>query len=189
MEGPLKTATLIVIDVQEGWDDPRHPARNNPDAEDKIAQLLERWRTMGRPVIHTQHCSTEPDSPLRPDQPGWRFKAIVEPRPGEVILQKTVNSAFIGTDLEERLRRAGCDTVVITGLTTDHCVSTTARMAGNLDFHTFVVSDATATYERSGPDGRVHSAHDIHTITLVSLHREFARIVTTESALADCPSS
>ena len=60
-----KTA-LIIIDVQEGLDDPVYGRRNNPDAESNMARLLAAWRRRGRPIYHVQHMSTNPDSPLRP---------------------------------------------------------------------------------------------------------------------------
>lgn len=94
-----------------------------------------------------------------------------------------MNSAFIGTGLEERLRQAGVEAVVVAGLTTDHCVSTTARMAGNLGFRTYIVSDATAAFDRAGPDGRRYAAEQIHEIALVSLHEEFGSVVTTVAVL------
>ncbi len=99
------------------------------------------------------------------------------------MLQKQVNSSFIGTDLEERLRRAGISTLVIAGLTTNHCVETTTRMAGNLGFETYLVSDATATFDRRGPDGVLHTAEEIQAMTLTNLHEEFATIVMTEDVL------
>jgi nicotinamidase-related amidase len=95
------------------------------------------------------------------------------------VIEKRVNSAFIGTSLETDLRRAGCRGLVIVGLTTNHCVSTTARMAGNLGFATWVVSDATATFDRVGPDGALHPAEQIHAIALSDLHGEFATVVDT----------
>ena len=175
---------LIVVDVQKGLDDPSLGSRNNPDAEEKISTLLAYWRKAGRPVFHVRHLSTEPDSPLRPGTAGSEIKDIVRPRPDETVIEKNVNSAFIGTDLEARLRDLNIDTVVITGLTTDHCVSATTRMAGNLGFDTYLVSDATATFDRVGPDGRLHSADRIHEIALVELHEEFATIVTTAELLS-----
>src|SRR5258706_11255076 len=141
-----KTA-LIIIDVQDGLDDPRLGKRNNPDAESNMARLLAAWRTRGRPIYHVQHMSTKPNSPLRPNQPGNAIKRIVAPRGDEPVIQKTVNNAFIGTDLEDRLRAADIQSLVIVGLTTNHCVETTARMAGNLGFTTFVVRYATATFD------------------------------------------
>jgi len=100
------------------------------------------------------------------------------------VIVKRVNSAFIGTDLERRLRDAGITTVVICGATTNHCVETSTRMAGNLGFDTRLVRDATWTFDRTGPDGDVHSAEAIHAMTLSNLNGEFARIVTASEAMA-----
>src|SRR6476646_6623128 len=119
-------AALIVIDVQKAFDDPRMGKRNNPLAEKNIARLLEAWRASGRPILHVRHASVEPQSLLRPGEPGNERKTEAQPRQGEPVIGKHVNSAFIGTGLEQRLREAGQDTVVCVGLTTDHCVSTTA---------------------------------------------------------------
>lgn len=177
-------AALIVIDVQKGLDDPRWGSRNNPGAERNISRLLDDWRRAGRPIFHIQHMSKEPGSPLRPGQAGNAIKDEVRPLEGEPLLHKSVNSAFIGTDLEQRLRAGGIDEVVTVGLTTNHCVSTTARMAGNLGFRTFVVSDATATFEMTSPAGRHYTAEEMHDMGLAELSGEFATIVTTDELLA-----
>jgi nicotinamidase-related amidase len=178
------TATaLIIIDVQEAFNEPRWGQRNNPEAEANIARLLTVWRRAGRPLFHVRHLNRTPGSSFHPDAPGSRIKAMVRPQDGEPLIEKTVNSSFIGTDLEERLRRGGITAVVITGLTTNHCVETTARMAGNLGFATYFVSDATATFDRVGPDGVHHTAEDIQAMTLSNLNGEFATIVTTDEAL------
>ena len=95
------------------------------------------------------------------------------------IIKKNVNSAFIGTDLKEQLDSQNITKLVIVGLTTDHCVSTTTRMAGNFGFNTFLVSDATATFNKKGLDGQNFSAEIIHETALASLNDEFATIVTT----------
>jgi nicotinamidase-related amidase len=178
-----KNAALIVIDVQKGFDDARMGKRNNPSAEKNIARLLDVWRASGRPIIHVRHDSVEPGSSLGAGQPGNQIKAEAQPREGEPVLGKHVNSAFIGTDLEQRLRSAGQDTVVCVGLTTDHCVSTTARMAGNLGFKTVVVADATAAFDRQSYDGSVIPAAEIYRGALASLHGEFAEVTTTEAVL------
>ena len=177
-------ATLLLIDIQRGFDEPSWGRRNNPDMEQRASVLLRAWRATGRPVVHVRHMSTAPSSPLRPGQPGNEFKPETAPLAGEEVIEKRVNSAFIGTSLETRLRRAGSQGLVIAGLTTNHCVSTTARMAGNLGFPTWVVSDATATFDRVGPDGVEHPAERIHAMALSDLHGEFATVVDTEAVLA-----
>ena len=175
---------LLLIDVQQGLDEPRWGARNNPHAERQIAALLAAWRRAKWPVIHVQHMSEVPGSPLRPELPGNAFKPEAMPHEGEPVFRKTVNSAFIGTTLEAHLRNAGIHQLVIVGLTTDHCVSTTTRMAGNLGFDVVVVEDATATFERTGPDGVKYSADQMHRLALASLHGEFAQVQAAADVLA-----
>ena len=176
-------AALILIDVQDGLDEPRLGKRNNPDAERNMARLLAAWRERKWPIFHVQHMSTEPNSPLRPELPGNAIKRVVAPQNGEPVIQKTTSSAFIGTDLADRLRAAEIRSVVIVGLTTEHCVSTTARMAGDLGFTTYVVADATACHEHQGYDGVHYPAEMVHANALVSLQGEFATIVNTDQVL------
>jgi nicotinamidase-related amidase len=176
-------AALIIVDVQKGFDDPRWGRRNNPQAESNIQRLLEAWRKSHMPVFYIQHCSKVADSPLRPGTPGNEIKDIVAPLSEEPVVRKNVNSAFIGTDLESQLRRKRIGTLVIVGITTDHCVSTTARMARNMGFDVYVVSDATSTFDRVGPDGTTYKAEVIHDVNLASLHNEFATVVNTGNIL------
>ncbi len=176
-------AALLVIDVQRAFDDPVWGTRNNVEAEATIAMLLDDWRENCRPVIHVHHHSAHADGLFHPDKPGARVKHEAAPHPGETVIVKSVNSAFIGTNLEETLRARGIGTLVLVGLTTDHCVSTTARMAGNLGFTTYVVADATATFERRDYQGRIYSASQLHDSALASLHGEFATIIRSAALL------
>ena len=176
---------LLVIDVQKGIDNPRHGKRNNPQAEQRIAELLQAWRTSGWPVIHVQHMSTEPDSLLRPGLPGNAIKDEALPIDGEPVFQKNVSSAFIGTQLESYLRLSGIESLVVVGLTTEHCVSSSTRQAANLGFKVTVVADATATFERKGYDGKHYSADAIHGAELASLIDEFAAVRESAEVLAE----
>jgi nicotinamidase-related amidase len=179
---PQSTA-LIVIDVQQAFLDPLWGERNNPEAELNIARLLAAWRNSGRPIRHVVHDSVESNSLLRPDSPGNAIQFLAAPQATEPIYRKHVNSAFIGTNLERDLRRDGIDTLVIVGLTTNHCISTSVRMAGNLGFTTFVVSDATAAFARPALDGTPRSAEAVHSGALSDLHEEFAAVVDTAEVL------
>ncbi len=179
-----KNAALILIDIQQGFDDLAYwGPRNNPQAEANAAKLLAAWRASRRPIFHVQHRSTTPGSPLRPGQAGCDHKPEVRPLPGEPVIGKNVNSAFISTDLEARLRTAGIDTLVIAGLTTAHCVSTTTRMAGNLGFRALLAADGCATNAQTGHDGRAYDPETVHALALASLNGEFAEVADTAALL------
>ena len=173
---------LILVDIQKGFDNIEYwgGQRNNPDAEEKAGELLRLWRKHHLPIFHIKHCSSNPDSLLNEANEGNDFKDLIKPISSEPIIKKNVNSAFIGTDLKQQLDNLKITKLVIVGLTTDHCISTTTRMAGNLGFDTFLVSDATATFNRKGLEGQNYPAELIHETALASLNGEFARIVTTE---------
>lgn len=180
----MSAAALLIIDVQQGLDNPAYGERNNPQAESQMARLLAFWRERAWPVLHVRHDSVEPNSPLRPELPGNAIKAEVLPNDGEPLFTKNVNSAFVGTQLEAYLREQGIEQLVIVGLTTDHCVSTSVRMAANLGFDVTLVSDATATFERTGPNGTHFTAEQMHGVNLASLNGEFCRVLDTEAVLA-----
>ena len=179
---PHNRTALILIDLQKGFDELEYwgGERNNLNAEENAAGLLSFWREKGFPVFHVMHCSTNPLSPLNEKRPGNEFKVITRPLKSEAVIRKSVNSAFIGTDLKERLNDARIHQLVIAGLTTDHCISTTTRMAGNFGFDTYVVSDATATFNKTGINGEIYPAELIHLTALASLNMEFATVVTTD---------
>lgn len=173
---------LILVDIQKGFDNVEYwgGQRNNPGAEENAGELLRLWRKHQLPIFHIKHCSSNPDSLLNEANEGNDFKDLVKPISSELIIKKNVNSAFIGTELKEQLDNLKITKLVIVGLTTDHCISTTARMAGNLGFDTYVVSDATATFNKKGPEGQNFLAELIHATALASLNNEFATIVTTD---------
>jgi nicotinamidase-related amidase len=183
---PSSATALIVVDVQRAFDqwEAAGKRRNNPGAVKRIAELLAAFRKRQAPIFHIRHQGTRPGSSFLPDGPGYPVKDEARERPGEAVIVKRVNSAFIGTDLENRLRAAGIETLVICGATTNHCVETTTRMAGNLGFDACLVRDATWTFDRVGPDGDAHSAEAIHAMTLANLDGEFARIVSTAEIVA-----
>jgi len=179
---------LIVIDVQRAIDDPSWGSdRNNPNAEENIAALLAHWRSSGWPIFHVRHASTEPNSTYRPGQPGFEFKREAAPLAGERIIEKHVNSAFIGTTLEEELRNAGIERIFIAGVITNNSVEATVRMAGNFGFDTYVISDATATFGRHDFDGRWRTSAEVHAMSLANMSGEYATVVTTAEVLAGPP--
>jgi nicotinamidase-related amidase len=181
-------AALLVIDVQRAIDAAYHAAdgpRNNPDAERNIARLLAAWRRDNRPIIHIRHDSTFSASAYRPGQDGNEFKTEVAPAPGETVIPKQTNSAFIGTELDLSLRRTGIDVLVVTGVSTNNSVEATVRMAGNLGFHTYLVADACFTFARRDFHGRLRTADEVHSMSLANLHGEYCTVINTSDVLAD----
>jgi nicotinamidase-related amidase len=181
-----KNPALILMDLQKGFDKANHWGgnRNNPNAELVCKKLLSFWREVNLPIFHVRHNSQDPQSELHESKKGFDFKEETLPLAHETIITKNVNSAFIGTNLKELLEKESIQTVVIIGLTTNHCVSTSARMAGNFGFSTFVISDATATFDRTGINGQFFDAETIHQTALASIHNEFAKVLPSDQLIS-----
>lgn len=180
-----RTEALVLIDFQRGFDDLWWGPRNNPNAEEAALRLLAAFREQGLAIFHVRHLSTEPASPL--SGPGAAFKEGFGPQSGEVLIEKTVNSAFIGTGLEALLHKRNVGHLTICGLTTPHCVSTTTWMAANLGWPVTLVHDACAAFARNADvsfdNGPGFAPEDIHRAALAQLHGEFATVVRTEAAI------
>lgn len=176
---------LLPIDMQRAFDEPSWPARWNGEADANGLRLLAAWRKAGAPILHVRHDSVTPGSTLAPGRPGNLFRPGFEPAAGEEVLSKSVNSAFIGTDLDLRLKRSGIGRVVAFGITTDQCVSTTVRTGANLGWDMVLVEDACDCFAL--PDGRggTIAARDIHAAHVATLGFEFCRVTTTAALLAE----
>jgi nicotinamidase-related amidase len=183
-----RETALLLIDVQVGVDVLSHwggsnGRRNNPDAETKMSQLLATWRNAKLQVAFTRHDSRESASPLKFSLPTGAQKPGFEPAAGEIVVEKDVNSGFIGTDLEIQLRRAKISRLVIVGFFTNFCVETTTRMAGNLGFDTYLIEDCCSTSNRIGPDGVDRDPELVHAMTVANLHGEFCTAIKFADAL------
>ncbi|HLI13681.1 MAG TPA: cysteine hydrolase family protein [Alphaproteobacteria bacterium] len=186
-ESIVGNSALLVIDVQQAIDEPdwaREGPRNNPEAEANIARLLDAWRRARRPIFHIRHDSTSSHSTYRPGQPGNDFKHVVRPLAGEAVIPKRVHSAFIGTDLEQRLRAAGVVQLVITGVITNNSVEATVRMAADLGFEVYLVEDGIFTFGKRDYHGTPRTAAEVHAMSLANLKDEYCIVVTTMQLLA-----
>lgn len=180
----LNSAALIPIDMQKGFDFPAWPPRWNSSVDRHGHALLDAWRRAGLPIFHIRHDSVEPGSTLRPDHPGNALRDGFLPMGDEPLISKSVNAAFIGTDLDLRLRRVGISTLVLFGISTDMCVSTSTRVGANLGYRIILVEDACDCFDL--PDGRggIIPARTVHDIHVATLRYEFATIATTAEVLA-----
>jgi nicotinamidase-related amidase len=180
-------AALIVIDVQRGFDDSSWGARDNPDAEANIGRLVAAWTDASRPIVLVRHDSRFPGSPLAAGSPGNALKDVVADVPHDLFVTKQVNSAFYGEpDLHAWLQARGIRQLVISGIQTNMCVETTARMGGNLGYDVTLPLDATHTFDLEGPGGIRLSATELARATAVNLQGGgFARVVMTDEIVGD----
>ena len=176
-------AALLLIDLQQAIADPIFGPRNNPDAEANVAALLAAWRAESLPIIHIRHDSTERASPYRPDAPGHAFLPQAQPRGGEMVIGKSANSAFIGTELEAALDRLGVTTLAVCGVLTNNSLETTVRHGGNLGYRIFVVADACWAVDKCDLSGRVWPAADVHALSLANMQGEYAEVVDAARTL------
>lgn len=173
-----KRTALIVIDVQQGFNEEFWGPSNNPECEVNILALLEKWRSNDWPVVLVRHDSISLHSPLRPGQPGNDFMPGIAGK-HDLLITKTVNSAFYGTpNLADWLKKEAINSVVICGITTNHCCETTARMAGNLGYEVTFVIDATRTFDFKDMKGQVIKADEMARVTGANLQGEFAQVVS-----------
>ena len=177
-----KNPALLLVDIQKAFLEKDYPGliRNNENAEFICGKILKKWRTLDLPIIHVRHSSTNPESKLYKSRPGFEFNDYVTPLENEMVLTKEVNSAFIGTNLENILIKSHIDTLVIVGMTTNHCISTTVRMSGNLGFDTYLISDSTACYNTKGLNGEIIPCNTIYNSALASLQEEFATVIDSK---------
>jgi nicotinamidase-related amidase len=182
MFDPL-TTVLIPIDMQRAFDGAPWPPRWNMAVDDNGQALLAAWRQSGAPIIHVRHDSVEPGSTLAFGEPGNALRPGFEPREGEPLVSKSVNAAFIGTDLDLRLRRMGATRIVLFGISTDMCVSTTTRVASNLGWPVTLVEDACDCFDLPDPRGGTIRGEDIHAAHIATLGSEFCEVTRTADAV------
>jgi nicotinamidase-related amidase len=181
-------SALLIIDAQKGVNVCSHWGgegghRNNLDADSNISRLLQAWREKKLPVYFTLHDSREKASPLKLSLPTGASLPGLEPHPGERVLIKDVNSAFLGTGLQSLLRLDGITRLIVAGYFTNMCVETTVRMAGNMRFDTYLAHDACAASNRVAPEGTGYDADTVHRMSVANMHGEYCTALPTEEIL------
>tara|TARA_B100001142_G_scaffold61944_1_gene61057 strand:- start:1567 stop:2187 length:621 start_codon:yes stop_codon:yes gene_type:complete len=186
-----ETTALLLVDVQKGVNEVKYyggPSgkRNNHSAEENMRCLLAEWRRLGKRVAFTRHNSREINSPLKLElETGNQIEGLEINGP-DIVVEKDVNSGFIGTSLELELRRSGINRLVVMGFYTNYCIETTVRMAGNLGFDTYLVHDACAAVNTLGHDGEYYEPDLVHNLSIASLHGEFCTAISKEVAMRLC---
>lgn len=181
----LLNTALIIIDQQQGLDNPTLGPRNNPNAEKVMLKLLSAWRTEQWPIIHVKHRSSDPDSVFWPEQQGFEFKPEFLPQGNELIIEKNVPCALLKTNLEQILDQINCRKIVLIGASTNNSIEATARNAGSLGFRVCVIEDACFTFAKEDYFGKERTAADVHAMSLANLRDEYAQVINSEQILRE----
>lgn len=183
---PLTRAAILVIDAQQEYVDGHMPLTGIDAALAEIAALLDRARTLARPIFHVAHIGrAATGGPFDPERPGVAFANAAKPRDGEPVITKRLPNAFAGTDLTVRVEAAAVDGLIVCGFMTHMCVSSTVRSALDHGIATTVVAEAAATRDLPGHDGGVVEAATVHRAALAALADRFAPIVATAADLRE----
>lgn len=199
---PARTA-LLVVDMQNGFV-AEDSASWVPDAAgivDRISALARAVRAGGGVVAYTQHLVDDEAvrtwssyyrhfvgparlpvlrGTLGPGTRGFALWEGLDVQSGDLVVPKRRFGAFgpNSSDLHERLRARGVDTVIVTGTVTNVCCETTAREAMMMDYKVFFVSDANAALTPQE-----------HQATLDNMAVMFGDVRDTESMLGLLPAS
>jgi nicotinamidase-related amidase len=182
----MQDTVLLVIDLQEAMRAERDAgsAWANADAPQVAGAVLAAFRAAGLGVVHVHHHGDDPADGFHPDNPLSRAMAEVAPLAGEPVVIKHGSSGFIGTGLEDLLRKTGVKSLVVVGGEANMCVESTTRMAGNLGFRTTVVADALVNFARPLRDGSTVPPQMVLEMSLANL-TSFARISDSAAVLAE----
>ena len=184
----LAASALLVIDVQDSFKVlPRWERRSNPDFEAHVTALLQAYRTAGLPVYFVLHADA--DEAFQTSSPHYRIMDFLAPLPGEPLLHKITRNCFTSTPLQRLLQRQGVRRLAITGIQTEQCCETTARLAADLGYDVDFVLDATRTFPiQHHVDGRLVGELGVAEIaerTAYALRDRFARIVATDQLVRE----
>jgi nicotinamidase-related amidase len=185
LQTPVEHSVLLVVDVQDSFKaKPRWQRRNNPAFEGNVQRLIDGYRSAGLPVFF--FLDSDDDEEFKPDSPHFKLMDFIKPRPGEPVIVKTSRNCFTTTNLDYLLRRADAKRVVITGIKTEQCCETTARVASDLGYEVDFITEATLTFPIEHPERREElAAEEVVRRTEYALRNRFARINTVNGVLAE----
>ncbi len=176
---------LVLVDMINGFTSADCPLGTDcPEVVAANATLLEAFRLRGLPVFFTTvvfHDESQASvfrgrinalNVLQPDSDWIRVDSRLAPAEGEPVIEKQWASGFFGTDLDDRLREAGADSLVVTGLTTSGCVRATA--VDGLQYNYPVVIPREAVGDRNP---------EAHEANLFDLNAKYADVLDLDQVL------
>jgi len=183
---PLAQSALLVIDAQASFTvRPRWARRANPAFDANVAALVDAYRAAGLPVFFFLH--TDGDAEFALGSPHLRLMDFLAARPDEPVLLKNTRNCFTSTTLQAQLLALDVRRLAITGIQTEQCCETTARLAADLGYAVDFVPDATDTFPIPNPDapGEELGVDAVVERTVYALNLRFARIVRTAALVQE----
>jgi nicotinamidase-related amidase len=174
------------VDAQDSFRvDPKWERRNNRNFERNVSALIDAYRAAGRPVIFFLHTDSDPG--FERDSVHLRLMDFITVREGEPVILKDTRNTFTGTTLQAQLLALGVRRLAITGIQMEQCCETTARVAADLGYAVDFVIDGTMTFPIKNWDvpGEELGVAAVEERTIYALRRRFARIVRTETLVAE----
>lgn len=187
---PIEQSALLVIDAQDSFKaGPRWKRRSNLKFEENVSSLIESFRKAHLPVIFFLH--TDNDEAFETTSPHFRLMDFIKQKPDEPLLVKTTRNCFTSTSLQPLLFEKGVRRIVVTGIQTEQCCETTARVAADLGYAVDFVTEATMTFPIPNWDhpGEELGVEDVTERTEYALRRRFARIATVSQLVKEVDSS
>jgi len=166
---------LIVIDVQQGLCEGEGRAYQSDRVIERINQVSGLARAAGVPVIFVQHEGRS--GYLSHGSRAWQLADGLVHEPQDYRIRKTTPDAFLGTELQEKLRALAVQEVVICGMHTEFCVDTTTRRALALGYPVILLEDAHTSAGNSALSAAQVIAHHNATLTNISSFGPKARAV------------
>jgi len=179
----LSAATVVMIDCQYTYIDGGLTLPGIEPALAAGAQLLDRARDAGTPIIHIAHAGQPGGAVFDPEGHSGQIADAVAPAGDEPVVWKSLPNAFAGTDLHERLQAIGRKEIIFAGFMTHMCVSSSARAALDLGYRCTIVENATATRDLPDSKGDTVDAAALQRASLAALSDRFAIIAPDAAAL------
>jgi len=175
---------LLIIDIQRDYfPGGAYPLVEPDRAAENARRLLDAFREAGEPILHLRHVWDAPDATfMRPGTDGVEIHPLLEPADGEPVLGKAAPNGFIGTSLEQDLRSAGVDELVVAGMMSSMCVDATVRAGADLGFAMTVVHDACAAPDLTFGDRTVDGA-TVHAAFMAALADGYGTVISAGEAL------
>lgn len=175
----LDNTLLVLVNTQKALLD----SSSHRNVILNIEKILNYWRKTNRPVVYVRHSSEKPASLFYTGSESFEFISELSPGPGEPTFEKTKSSITTSSSFNLFMNDGSYTNVVLVGFTGNDCIDSSARHLAEDGLDVVVVSDATASLDVTGIDGRLHTSDRVHSLTMANIQAQSAQVVQTNVLL------